>query len=100
MGMLMTRGRESFGAYFGMPDWTPMPVGEILPVEATKQEKGPHGRVWILKKENVLISSLPWSAIGRYGYFFGCNPVAAKQGSKVLAELVPSAGEANPFLVW
>jgi len=100
MGLLMTGGRESFGAYFGMPDWTPTPVGQILPVEATRQEKGPDGKVRILKPRNVFISSLPWSSIGRYGYFFGCNPVVERQGSEVLGELVPASGEANPLLVW
>ncbi len=100
MGLLMTGGRESFGAYFGMPDWTPTSVGQILPVASTRQENGPDGRVRVLRPDNALIASLPWNSIGRYGYFFGCNPVEAKEGAEILAELVPATGGANPCLSW
>jgi uncharacterized membrane protein len=100
MGLLMTGGRESFGAYFSMPDWTPTSVGNILPVESTRQEDGPDGRVRVLVPENVFMASLPWGSIGRYGFFFGCNPVGEKDGAEVLAELVPDVGETNPLLVW
>jgi len=100
MGLLMTGGRESFGAYFGMPDWTPTSVGRILPVESTAQENGTDGRVRVTDSENVFMASLPWESIGRYGYFFGQNPVREREGSSVLAELVPDAGGVNPLLVW
>ena len=100
MGLLMTGGRESFGAYFGMPDWTPTSVGRILPVESTERIGGPDGKVRVTDPENVFMESLPWSSIGIYGYFFGCNPVREREGARVLAELVPSAGEVNPLLVW
>jgi uncharacterized membrane protein len=100
MGLLMTGGRESFGAYFGMPDWTPTSVGQILPVASTMQEKGPDGELRVLMPDNPLMASLPWDSIGRYGYFFGCNPVEARDGAETLAELVPATGEAIPSLVW
>jgi hypothetical protein len=100
MGLLMTGGRESFGAYFGMPDWTPTSVGGILPVASTKQEKGPDGKVAVLRPENVFIASLPWESIGGAGYFYGCNPVQERQGAESLAQLVPHSGESNPLLVW
>ncbi len=100
MGLLMTGGRESFGAYFSMPDWTPTSVGQILPVRSTRQEDGPDGRVRVLEPENVFMASLPWKSIGRYGFFFGCNPVKERDGAEILAELVPDVGLANPLLVW
>jgi uncharacterized membrane protein len=100
MGLLMTGGRESFGAYFGMPDWTPTSVGQILPVVSTARENGPDGKVVVQDPDNIFMQSLPWDSIGRYGYFFGSNPVREREGSKVLAELVPSAGDVNPLLVW
>ena len=100
MGLIMTGGRESFGAYFGMPDWTPTSVGKILPVESTAQENGGDGRVGVVDPENVFMESLPWDSIGRYGFFFGHNPVREREGSRVLAELIPDAGEVNPLLVW
>jgi uncharacterized membrane protein len=100
MGLLMTGGRESFGAYFGMPDWTPTSVGKILPVESTARIDGPDGKVEVIDPENVFMKSLPWSTIGRYGYFFGTNPVREREGANVLALLVPSRGDINPLLVW
>jgi len=100
MGLLMTGGRESFGAYFGMPDWTPTPVGKILPVESTGQNKGPDGKVEVLKPKNVFMASLPWESIGGYGFFYGCNPVTERDGAEILAQLVPKVGVVNPFLVW
>lgn len=100
MGLLMTGGRESFGAYFGMPDWTHTSVGEVLPVESTKNDKGSTAMVRILVPENPFIDSLPWENIGRHGTFFGFNPVGQKNGAQTLAELVPDSGESNPFLVW
>ncbi|MBU7005072.1 MAG: hypothetical protein HXS50_05855 [Theionarchaea archaeon] len=100
MGLLMTGGRESFGAYFGMPDWTPTSVGNILPVVSTARENGPDGKVGVKDPENVFMASLPWDSIGRYGYFFGSNPVREREGSRVLAELIPNAGDVNPLLVW
>jgi uncharacterized membrane protein len=100
MGLLMTGGRESFGAYYEMPDWTPTLVGDILPVEATKYIKGPTAKVKILKPDHRFIASLPWSKIGMYGIFFGYNPVSEREGSQLLADLVIQGGPRNPFLVW
>lgn len=100
MGLLMTGGRESFGAYFGMPDWTPTSVGETLPVESTRQDNGPDGKVEVLRPGNIFMASLPWKSIGRYGFFYGCNPVKERDGAEVLAQLVPDFGAANPLLVW
>lgn len=107
MGFLMTGGREAFGGYMAMPDWTRTPVGYILPVEAPIRESGPASRVRILKWENRFIASLPWSKIGEYGVFYGFNTVVEKEGSEVLAELVAEPGAPignrylrNPFLVW
>lgn len=100
MGLVMTGGRESFGAYFGMPDWTPTSVGDVLPVESTRNEKGPTATMDVLRPENRLIESLRFENIGRHGKFFGYNPVAARGGSETLAQLVPEVGGSNPFLVW
>ncbi len=107
MGFLMTGGREGFGGYWGMPDWTLTAVAHILPVEAPHHEKGPTARVEILKPGNRFIASLPWSKIGRYGVFYGFNTVSEKEGSEVLANLVAEETLGledfyltNPFLVW
>jgi len=103
----MTGGRQAFGGYMAMSDWTHTPVGYVLPVEAPIRESGPASRVRILKWKNRIIASLPWSKIGEYGVFYGFNTVVERKGSEVLAELVAEPGAPlgnkylrNPFLVW
>ncbi len=87
-------------------EWLDSTLGDVLPVEkpstsGTDTFLGQQpGSIRVLKPNNPLIASLPWSEMGRYGNFYDCTQIDAKPGSETLAELVTPTGRTSPFLVW
>lgn len=87
-------------------EWLESTVGDVLPVETPPTTPGgtvlgdQPGSIRVLRPDNPLMASLPWSEMGRYGTFYDCTRIDTKQGSETLAELVTAFGRAYPFLVW
>lgn len=105
-GMGLTLTGQTFGGNSWLWEWIDSTVGKVLPVERPYTSGGDVGlikdpaAIRVVKPENPLMASLPWSKIGRDGTFAGYNLVSAKPGSEVIAELVPAFGQAYPFMVW
>lgn len=103
-GVGLTFTGQDVARYGFLWEWLESTVGEVLPIERpsiTEFGIGDQpGSVRVVKPEHPLMASLPWSEMGRHGNFYDCTVISTKQGSEILAELVPAFGQANPFLVW
>ncbi len=86
--------------------WLESTVGDVLPVErpVTSPMGAPLGErpgsIRVVRPNNALMASLPWSEMGRHGNFYDCTQINTKPGSETLAQLVTTSGQAHPFLVW
>jgi hypothetical protein len=104
-------GKDGLGLYlmgvgWSYANWFDTTVADVLPVDLVRiPETALSYRrmvvgVRILKPEHPLISSVPWSKAGQYGHFPIYNVVSPRDGSEVLANVVPFLEQESPFLVW
>jgi hypothetical protein len=88
------------GAWFY--PWLDTTIADVSPVEES-EDFNANQVVWIriLKPENPLIVSLPWSEMGSHGCFVRSPGVKAEMGAQVLAEKAPrGSNQGTPFLTW
>jgi hypothetical protein len=103
-GVGLTFTGQHVEKYSFLWEWLESTVGDVLPVERpASSDMGTTfgdqpGSIRVLKPEHPLMASLPWSEMGRHGNFYDITAINTKQGSEVLAELVPAFGQPNPFL--
>ena len=105
--LALTFTGQHVGGHTWLWEWVESTVGEVLPIQrATSSESYGDSRysepaiIRVTKPEHPLMTSLPWSSMGRHGVMAGYTIIGARQGSEVLAEVVPTFGQAYPFLVW
>jgi len=96
LGLAMVGGFESFGGH-GYQSWGDTTVGNILPVLCPDQYNA-EGQIEILRRQNPVVSNLPWETLGSSDYFGG-NIVIPKEGSELVANM-RTGSKRYPLLVW
>ena len=102
VALVMIGGFETFGGNIGLGSWGDTAVQEVLPVTCIEngwEDKA--GYLTVRDWDHPLIKSLPFSKIGRYGVFYGCNIVKERQGAIVIADYrVASPRRTHPLLCY
>jgi hypothetical protein len=95
------------GVRWSYSEWLTMTtLSDVVPVDTVPVSDNAYSYsrskvgIRIIKPEHPLISSVPWSEVGRYGFLPLYNVVKSKEGSEVLANVVPILRPESSFLVW